>query len=165
MPVSTAEFLAGMRRLAAGVTIVTARHGGVPAGMTATAVCSLTAEPPSLLACIQRGTDTHDAIAGSGGFAVNLLTTRHRRLSDLFGGREGSFGPARFARGRWADGSTGAPLLRDAAAVFECRLRESLAASTHTVFIGEVVAVTLGEGEPLVYRDRAYHRLSPLVGA
>ena len=74
MPVPTDDYIAGMRRLAAGVTIVTARLGEVRAGLTATSVCSLTADPPGLLACVHREADAHALILESGRFAVNVLT-------------------------------------------------------------------------------------------
>jgi flavin reductase (DIM6/NTAB) family NADH-FMN oxidoreductase RutF len=164
LPVPTAEYLAGMRRLAAGVTIVTTRAGDVPAGLTATSVCSLTAEPPRLLACINREVDAHELIARSGVFAVNLLTPAHRELADLFGGRGETAGPDRFALGRWTTGRTGAPLLADAAATFECRLVEAIDAGTHSIFIGEVEAVTLpgDDAPPLAYHHRGYATLLPL---
>lgn len=165
MPVATAEFVAGMRRLAAGVSIVTARWQGVRAGLTATSICSLSAEPPRLLACVHREADAHAVITGSGSFAVNLLTVAHQALADHFGGRSGAFGPERFTQGTWLDGATGAPLLADAAVSFDCRLAEALAAGTHSIFIGEIETVRLGSDlTPLVYEDRAYRRLVPLEG-
>lgn len=160
MPVPTADFIAGMRRLAGGVTIVTARLGDVRAGLTATSVCSLTAEPPRLLACVHRDADAHDLIIASGYFALNVLTRSQQGLADHFGGRDTSHGPSRFAEGHWVAGETGVPLLVGAAASFECRLTETLAASTHTIFIGEVEALQTVEGASgLVYHDRTYHRL------
>ena len=164
MPIPSAEYLAGMRRLAAAVTIVTTRAGDVPAGLTATSVCSLTAEPPRLLACINREVDAHKLIARSRIFAVNLLTPAHRDLADLFGGRTETTGPARFAAGRWTTGRTGTPLLADAAAAFECRLVEAIDAGTHSIFIGEVEAITLlgDDAPPLAYHDRAYATLLTL---
>jgi flavin reductase (DIM6/NTAB) family NADH-FMN oxidoreductase RutF len=145
----------------AGVTIVTARLGEVRAGLTATSVCSLTAEPPRLLACLHREADAHDLILDSRVFAVNLLTPAHQALSDHFGGRDESHGPARFCVGAWTAGSTGVPTLTDAAAVFECRMVEAVAASTHSIFIGEVVALRHDRhAAALVYHDRAYHRLA-----
>jgi flavin reductase (DIM6/NTAB) family NADH-FMN oxidoreductase RutF len=161
LPVPTADFIAGMRRLAAGVTIVTARLGEVRAGLTATSVCSLTAEPPRLLACVHREADAHGLILESRQFAVNLLRPEHRALSDHFGGRDESHGPDRFGLGAWAVGVTGVPILADAAAVLECRLVEAVPASTHSILIGEVVAVEHDPGaEALAYHDRAYHRLT-----
>ena len=150
-----------MRRLAGGVTIVTARLGEIRAGLTATSVCSLTAEPPRLLACVHREADAHDLILESRLFAVNVLAPAHRELADRFGGRDDSHGPSRFALGRWRSGATGAPVLADAPASFECRLVEAVAASTHTIFVGEVEAVRLeGDAGALVYHDRHYHRLT-----
>jgi flavin reductase (DIM6/NTAB) family NADH-FMN oxidoreductase RutF len=150
-----------MRRLAGGVTIVTTRLGDVRAGLTATSVCSLTAEPPRLLACVHREADAHGLILESRVFAVNVLAPAHQELADHFGGRDDSHGPARFTLGRWRSGATGAPVLADAAASFECRLVEAVAAGTHTIFVGEVEAAVSRDGaEALVYHDRAYHRLT-----
>jgi flavin reductase (DIM6/NTAB) family NADH-FMN oxidoreductase RutF len=149
-----------MRRLATGVTIVTTRHGDVLAGLTATSVCSLTAEPPRLIACINRDADAHALIARSGVFAVNLLTPAHRDLADHFGGRTEAFGPARFELGAWTTGVTGAPLLLDAAASFDCRLVRTVPIGTHAIFIGEIEAVRhREEAEPLLYHDRGYATL------
>lgn len=165
MPVRSADFVAGMRRLAAGVSIVTTRCGEVTAGLTATAVCSLTAEPPRLLACIHREADAHALILKSRIFAINLLTLAHKDLAERFGGRTGCFGPARFTEGAWRRGVTGAPLLADAAASFDCRLVEAVPAGTHAIFIGEVEAVAFGPSAAvLVYEDRAYRRLIDLDG-
>lgn len=163
MPVPTADFLAGMRRLAAGVSIVTTAAGEVRAGLTATAVCSLTAEPPRLIACVQRNAEAHDLILRRRGFAVNLLTVTHQALSDRFGGRTEAFGSERFALGAWTTGRTGLPILADAAASFECRLVEAVAAGTHSIFIGEVEVVAFGSEAPrLIYEAHAYGRMIPL---
>ena len=164
MPVATADYLAGMRRLAAGVAIVTTRHGDVRAGLTATSVCSLTAEPPRLIACVHHRADAHDLILAAGAFAVNLLRPEHGKLADHFGGRDGSRGPARFGLGSWAGGATGMPVLEDAAAVFECRLIDAVAASTHSIFIGEVIAVRHDlRAAALIYLDRTYHRIDAVA--
>jgi flavin reductase (DIM6/NTAB) family NADH-FMN oxidoreductase RutF len=160
LPVSSADFIAGMRRHAAGVTIVTTRLGGIRAGLTATSVCSITAEPPRLLVCVQRDADAHDIVLRSRLFAVNVLTPAQRAIADRFGGLDESRGPSRFALGDWMPGITGAPLLAGAAASFECALVETVAASTHSVFIGQVEAARFDEHAPaLAYHDRTYHAL------
>jgi flavin reductase (DIM6/NTAB) family NADH-FMN oxidoreductase RutF len=160
LSVPVADYIAGMRRLASGVTIVTTSANGIRAGLTVTSVCSLTATPPRLLACIHREADAHGLILASGRFAVNLLKPEHQGLSDHFGGCDDSYGPCRFTIGGWTEGVTGAPFLPDAAAVFECRLVEQVAASTHTILIGEVVALRQDpDAAALVYLDRTYHRL------
>lgn len=146
-----------MRRLAAGVSIVTTRFDGMPAGLTATSVCSLTAEPPRLLVCVHRDADAHAGITGSGVFAVNLLGPRHRALADRFGGREEVTGPERFSEGYWREGAAGVPLLEDAVAIFECRLVEAVQAGTHAIFIGEVEDIRLGsETDVLLYHGRSF---------
>ena len=96
------------------------------AGLTATSVCSLTAEPPRLLACVHRDADAHGLILESGYFAVNVLTREQQDLAEHFGGRDSSHGPTRFGLGTGSIGRTGIPVLVDAAAVFECRLVEAL---------------------------------------
>jgi flavin reductase len=160
VPVPTAHYIAGMRRLAAGVTIVTTGLGELRAGLTATSVCSLTAEPPRLLVCVHRDADTHDIILQSRVFAVNVLVSSQRELADHFGRRDTSPALDKFASGEWARGSTGAPVLLGAAANFECGLVEAVEASTHTILIGEIEAARFDEGaSALVYHDRTYHRL------
>ncbi len=160
MHVATADFLAGMRRLAAGVAIITTRHGDVRAGLTATSLCSLTAEPPRLLACIHRRADAHDLILSSRRFAVNLLGPGQQALADHFGGRDDSHGPGRFGLGLWIAGSSGMPVLADAAAVLECRLVDAVPTGTHSIMIGEVDTVRDdAHAGALVYHDRSYHRL------
>jgi flavin reductase (DIM6/NTAB) family NADH-FMN oxidoreductase RutF len=159
-PVAADLFRHGMRYLAAGVSIVTSLRGAGRAGLTATAVCSLTAEPPQLLACVNRGAEAHDAIAESRVLCVNLLAGRHRALAQRFAGEGDCQGPARFLAGEWTTMLTGAPALADSLASFDCRLVEAIPASTHTVFIAQVVAVSEpGPGPVLVYADGRYRDL------
>ena len=81
-----AQFKLGMRSLAGAVNIITSRHGGHLFGMTATAVCSATAEPPTVLVCINRNTTTHEAVTEAEIFCVNVLRHEDRELSGLFSG-------------------------------------------------------------------------------
>lgn len=146
-------FRAAMRELAAGVTIVTAGTADGRRGLTATAVCSVSADPPTLLACINRATDGHAAIAASGHFCVNVVAAEHRDLAERFAGRDGARGAARFERGDWDCLVTGAPVLADAVAAFDCRVVEALSWGTHTIFIGRVAATRVAPARPaLVYR-------------
>lgn len=162
--VDIAAFRAAMRELAAGVTIVTAGAGDGRRGLTATAVCSVSVEPPTLLACINRATEGHAAIAESGAFCVNVVAAEHRVLADRFAGRDGARGASRFDVGDWDSLETGAPALGDALAVFDCRVVETIEWGTHTIFIGAVVGtrtrVALAEADPaahgLVYRAGAF---------
>lgn len=165
-PVAADLFRFGMRHLAAGVSIVTSIRGGVRAGLTATSVCSLTAEPPQLLACVNRGAEAHDAIAESRMLCVNLLAGRHRALAQRFAGEGDVQGSERFLAGEWVTLATGAPALADSLASFDCRLVQAIGAATHTVFIAQVVAVSEpGSGPALLYVDGCYRELALDSGA
>jgi flavin reductase (DIM6/NTAB) family NADH-FMN oxidoreductase RutF len=150
--VSADTFKQAMRRLAAGVTIVTTQHGEVRGGLTATAVCSLSIDPPQLLVCVNRSAAAHALIAEGENLCVNLLAHKHHELAARFAGQTGILGADRFDVGRWGRLRTGAPVLEDALASFDCVVTEKVAASTHTIFIGRVVDVHLrNDGRPLLY--------------
>lgn len=155
--VGAESFKAGMRRLAAGVTIVTSAHDGTRGGLTATAVTSLTADPPQLLVCVNRSAEAHAIIHRGARLAVNVLARGHQKLANRFAGEGGIHGAARFAAGRWTTLATGAPVLADAIAAFDCVVSEAVDSATHTIFIGRVVAVRARRGgKALVYEAGAY---------
>lgn len=148
-------FKAGMRRLAAGVTIVTTIHDGERSGLTATAVTSLSADPPQLLVCVSRSASAHDLIHRGARLCVNVLARRHQRLAARFAGIVQ--GAARFSAGRWMTLKTGAPVLADAIAAFDCVVSEAVDSATHTIFIGRVVDVRARrDGRPLLYEAGSY---------
>lgn len=151
--VDAADFRTAMRELAAGVTIVTAGSDIGRRGLTATAVCSVSADPPTLLVCINRDAEGHAAITASGAFCVNVIAAEHRGLAERFAGRDGARGAERFDRGEWNALVTGAPVLADALAAFDCRVIQATDWGTHTVFLGTVVATTASpERAALLYR-------------
>jgi flavin reductase (DIM6/NTAB) family NADH-FMN oxidoreductase RutF len=153
------RFKLGMRALAGTVTLITCAHAGHRYGMTATAVCSATAEPPTVLACVNRGTNTHDAIAKAGAFCVNVLRYEDRDLSTLFGGA--AQGEARFKSDLWTHLGTGAPVLLTALVSFDCKVVKKMPVGTHTVFLGQVEQLLIGKkGRPLLYADGQYSKLA-----
>jgi flavin reductase (DIM6/NTAB) family NADH-FMN oxidoreductase RutF len=159
------DYIDAMRLLPAGVTIVTAGSRGRRCGFTATAVCSVAAEPPHLLVCANRAMQTHEIIEATGHFAVNLLHAGDAALADRFGGRTGIEGEERFFGRRWTTFVSGAPVLTDACAVFDCVLVERLAVATHDVMVGRVLEVRRsGDETALVYVDRDYGRVMPAGG-
>jgi flavin reductase (DIM6/NTAB) family NADH-FMN oxidoreductase RutF len=163
MPADRSAFIHGMRQLAAGVTLVTTRSGKRRAGLTATAVCSVSADPPLLLICVNRQADAHDLIAASGVFAVNVLSAAQRALADRFSGAHGLFGAERFEAGTWVELATGAPVLGECLASFDCVLQGSVPAATHSVFLGGVEAVAVRAGlQPLIYAEGDYGLVAPL---
>lgn len=149
-------FKRGMRQLAGGVTLVTTLWQGERGGLTATAVCSVSAEPPQLLACINKTASAHDLILASGIFCVNLLATQHIKLCERFSGQHGTDGDARFNDGVWRSLQTGAPVLPEALASFDCETVRQVDAGTHTIFIGSIVDVAVAGGQPLIHVDGGF---------
>ena len=157
-----AQFKQGMRSLAGAGCIITSSHGGHRHGMTATAVCSATADPPTVLACVNRVTATHRAIADARLFCVNVLRHEDRDLSGLFSG--GQKVDERFRAEHWTTLATGAPVLLNALVSFDCRVVNSLDHGTHTIFLGEVEQLQIGrKGKPLLYSDGQYAKLASLA--
>lgn len=160
------QFRDGMRRLTAGVNIITTIDGdGIRYGLTATAVCSLTTEPPALIACVNLNSSISRFIEHSAVFAVNVLTDTHCGLAETFAGRAGLAREDRFTVGSWMTSLTGVPLLSDAAASFECRLLEARPFGTHLILIGDVVKTHLGGStdSPLLYGNGAFKGSRPLM--
>jgi flavin reductase len=161
-PVDAGQFKAGMRSLAGAVNIITSSHGGRRYGMTATAVCSATAEPPTVLVCINKLATTHSAIAKARAFCVNVLRSEDWQLSTTFSGAQS--GEARFKSGNWTRLATGSPVLVEALVSFDCRVVKKLVHGTHTVFLGQVEQILLGQkGKPLLYSDGQYAKLASLT--
>ena len=155
MSIDAAAFKKGMRHLAASVTLITTRHAGLRGGLTATAVCSVSAEPPQILVCVNKSASAHDPIGKSGVFCVNILAPQHRKIAERFAGMDGVEGDERFHdMGEWSSLSTGAPVLKGCPVSFDCRLVTRVAAGTHTVYIGEIVDLALDPAAPaLLYAD------------
>jgi flavin reductase (NADH)/flavin reductase len=150
-------FRVSMRHLASGVCVITTTtQDGKRWGLTATAICSVTADPPMLLACVNRATSTCAAILSAKRFAVNLLSADDRQISNRFAS---PIEPEqRFAEGQWGTLATGAPVLRSALAVFDCELEHVLEVSTHKILVGGIRALRPREPsvKPLLYAHGAY---------
>ena len=162
MAIDVASFRAAMARFPGAVTIVTARAGDERRGITATAVCSVTADPPSLLVCLNRKTGTCSAVAETGRFNVNLLAGDGGTLAMAFAGATGATGEAKFTTGNWQADARGLPHLTEALLGFSCEVTEQVSAGSHEIFIGQVVSIRHGEGAALVYEQSRFHRLLPL---
>ena len=155
------QYKLGMRTLAATVNIVTSTHSGHRYGMTATAVSSVTADPPTLLVCINKAATTHGAISRSGIFCVNTLRAEDSELSTAFSGALS--GEGRFKSRDWTHLTTGSPVLIDALVSFDCRLMKKIVQGSHTIFFGRVEQVLFGKkGKPLLYVDGQYAKIAAL---
>jgi flavin reductase len=160
VPVSKEAYHEAMARLGAAVNVIATAGPGGRAGFTASAVCSVTDMPPTLLICANRSNDTYAALKANGVVCVNTLTAGQQDLSAVFAGLTTHSVEQRFDFGAWSTLATGAPVLEDAAVAFDCRIDKVVEVGTHDVFFCIVEAVHLGETrEGLIYYARGYHRV------
>ena len=158
--VEPTAFREAMSRLGAAVHVVTTAGPAGKTGSTATAVCSVSDAPPTLLMCLNRRSQTNPVVVENGVFCVNTLGDAGAEIADIFAGRTGMQGTERFASGDWTVLSTGSPVLASAVVAFDCRIIEVRAVASHNVFFGAVETVRFGPAGPaLVYHERAYKRV------
>ncbi len=150
-----------MSRYAGHVQIVTTAHEGERRGVTITAACSVSDNPPMLLACVNASNPKNAIFQKSGRFALNTLAADQIDLANAFSGRDPALSAQeRFAMGAGQELVTGAPVLNRALAAFDCRIVEARVMATHIVLIGEVMDISFGEHKPaLLYMDRGYRAL------
>ncbi len=162
MPVSKQVYREAMARLGAAVNVITTDGPGGRAGFTASAVCSVTDTPPTLLVCANRTNDSYAAFKANGVLCVNVLTHGQQDMSPIFAGMTEHSMEGRFEAAVWRTLATGAPALEEAAVAFDCRIGQSVTVGTHDVFFCEVEAVMTGPvHEGLIYYGRGYHRVLP----
>lgn len=155
-------FRDGMSRLGAAVNIVTSNGYAGQLGFTATAVCSISDTPPSLLVCMNRRSHQNGPLKKNGVFCVNTLSASQQELSGVFSGIGKLEMDDRFRHGTWTTLETGSPVLLNAIVSFDCRIVQALEVNTHTIMIAEVVAVQNGAlATSLIYVNRRYHELHP----
>jgi flavin reductase (DIM6/NTAB) family NADH-FMN oxidoreductase RutF/DNA-binding GntR family transcriptional regulator len=130
-----------------GVAVITTQHGEQRFGVTASAVSSLSMDPPMILVCLNRKLPTNGAVRASGAFAVNILGEHHGELATQFATSH----PDKFRGVTLTEGSLGVPVLADALAHLECRVRECVDVATHSVFLAEVTTASAKSGSPLAY--------------
>ena len=153
-----------MRQLAASVSVVAAQSGGARGGLTMTAVCSVSLEPPTMLICVNQSSSSHDLIANAECFSVNILNEHQRIIAEVFAGQTGITDWDEGAA-VWSESDSGAPVLDEARASVICRTREIVKSGSHTIFLGEVVEVRVHEyadGHALLYSQGDYRGVSDL---
>lgn len=160
--ITSAEFRAAMRLPATSVTVIATGPLGARAGLTASAVCSLSDAPPMLLACVNLGSRALPAIRAHGAFSANFLTSGQTRVAEIFAGRTGLRGEDRFDAD-WIAGATGVPLLSTALASFDCVIEAEHESTTHAILIGRIMGVLRNETHPgLVYSSGTFGRMVDL---
>ncbi|MFG1421685.1 flavin reductase family protein [Roseixanthobacter liquoris] len=154
-------YRAGMRKLAGAASILTVGEGESRNGLTTTSVSSLSVEPPTLVVCVNKAASARAELTRRGCFAINVLRPHHRFLAEQFAGKDGMKGAARYAGARWTRLETGAPVLEDALAAFDCELEEAIERHSHVILLGRVVRARIAEtGAPLAYWDGDYRTLA-----
>lgn len=150
-------FRAVLGRFAAGVTVVTARDAtGRDLGMTVSAFCSLSLDPPYILICIDHAAAMYEVLEAAETFAVNILAAEQEALSRRFAAVDEHH---RFDGIGFVRGSLGAVLLDDALAHLECRLVRRCDGGDHGIYIGEVIAAEATAGQPLLYYRGGYAQI------
>ncbi|AOL08166.1 flavin reductase [Burkholderia contaminans] len=155
------DFREAMSRLPAGVNVITTDGVHGRWGITASAVCSVTDTPPTMLVCINRGSRAHDIMCGNGRVAINLLPHACQEVARTFAGMTPAPGDTRFDDTRWLDGRSGVPVLADANVSLEGRIIDSKTVGSHSVMFVEVDHIALhAAADGLIYFGRAFHRLA-----
>ncbi len=153
-------FREAMSRLGAAVHVITTDGPAGKTGFTATAVCSVSDAPPTLLVCLNRGATSMPILRDNRVFCVNTLRAGDQVIADTFAGRTKIAREARFDAGDWKALSTGSPALMSAVVALDCRVIEVKAVASHDIYFGVVEAIHSGPAGPaLVYHDRAYKQV------
>ena len=161
--VSKTDFRNAMARVCAPVTIVTTNGPAGRGGFTATAMCSVTDEPPTLLVCMNGRSTQAGLFLENKRFCVNVLSPEHQGLANLFAGGSADMG-TRYAAANWVGMAGGTEALADAIVSFDCTLEDVRQVGTHHVFIGRVESLrSRADGHALAYFDRSYVQVPSLL--
>ncbi|MGH2557480.1 MAG: flavin reductase family protein [Thermomicrobiales bacterium] len=157
MTISADLFREVFRRWPSGAAVVTSSDNGKPHGMVVGSFCSLSLDPPLVMVSAGTSTRMHDIIDRHGLFAVSILNSEQITIFDRFAGFDRGFDHDRFAGLETTTATTGLPVFPDGLAWVDCRIVDRHRGNGYTIFVGEVVAASLGEaaeGAPLVYFRR-----------
>lgn len=162
--IDAAAFKNAMARLPTAVNVVTTNGKAGAHGFTASAVCSVTDTPPTLLVCMNTASRSHAHFMENKALCVNVLGAQHEHISNTFASKLCS--KERFDQGSWSALETGAPVLDEALASFDCVIEDVQDVGTHSVIMCRVVAIKQsGHDESLVYFNRAYHYVGQVAMA
>jgi flavin reductase (DIM6/NTAB) family NADH-FMN oxidoreductase RutF len=159
LPLDKASFRHAMGHFASGVTIMTTTTAGRMHGMTVSAFTSQSLDPLLILVSVERSTVMHQLVLQSRAFAINILDEHGEGTARFFADNARLNGPE-FREGAYQIGTTGSPILDEAAAYLEATVHSTLEAGDHTIIVGQVVALEiLRDAEPLIYYRSGYRRV------
>ncbi|MGB3611732.1 MAG: flavin reductase [Cellvibrio sp.] len=161
--IEATDFRNAMSLLTSAVSVVTTTGSCGRYGFTASAVCSVTDTPPTLLVCMNKSSYLHARFVENKVLAVNVLGGPHQEISNVFASKLDA--EERFKHGSWTELKTGAPVLTDSLVTFDCQLEQVQTVGTHDILICRVVAIKQNQGEQgLAYFNRAYHQVGQAIG-
>ncbi len=159
MAVTRQDFRDAMARLGAAVNIITTGGPAGRGGFTASAVCSVTDDPPTLLVCMNRNATAAPALRANGNVCVNVVAAGQKETCMVFAGVTKCTMDERFDAGTWSTLATGAPVLQGAVVSFDCQVTDIIDKGTHSVVFAEVMGIRTGSQHDagLIYFGRDYH--------
>ena len=157
MPITKQEFRNALATFASGVTVVTAAApDGTLYGLTVSAFCSVSLEPPLVLVCIEKTARCHDPFGQTRKLVVNVLSEDQRLVSERFATQMED----KFEGMDYSLNEDGTPVLAGAVTVLECSVRDSYDGGDHTIFVLEVDRTEVAGGRPLLYFGGAYRAMN-----
>ena len=160
MTLDSEKLRQAMRAWTTGVAIITSIYEDQQYGMTVNSFTSISLNPPLVSVALKQLTHTHELVVRSGMVSVTILTSAQKELSDRFAGKLSSI-INRFDGVQTETISLDSPVFKDGMAYFDCRVINSMPVGENTLFVAEVLdARGEGEGEPLVYHNRQYWKLT-----
>lgn len=156
MSISRDEFRAALGRFASGVTVVTLKDAnGDWHGITVSAFCSVSLEPPLILVCIEKSAGSHHAFKHGEFFVVHVLRENQQHYSDQFA----SHLPDKFSGIEYEENGHGIPMLKDPLMRLECHLVDAHDSGDHTIFVGQIEHSRISDGKPLIYFHGNYRKM------
>ncbi len=156
-----ADFRQAMAHLCAAVNVITTDGPAGRCGITASAVCSVTDTPPTLLVCLNRSSAMHSVFETNGKLCVNVLPGEHEALARHFAGQTALTMEQRFRLPGWASGESGVPVLANALVSVEGEIAETKQVGSHSVIFVRATRIRVRhDGDGLVYYSRAFHRVA-----
>lgn len=155
-----AAFLGAMRAFVGSVSVITVGQGSDRSGLVVTSAISLSADPPLVLVCVNRGSSSWPLLERYGYFGVNALAAHHQPVAERFSGFGGVKGAARYEGADWVTAVTGAMLLADAPMALDCAVEEMIDRATHSIVIGRICAIRASDPmDGLIYWHGGYRGL------
>jgi flavin reductase (NADH) len=159
------EFRNAMAHLPAAVSIITTNGPGGQCGITASAVCSVTDSPPTVLVCLNRGSAMHEVFQKNGHLCVNVLADEHEQLAMHFSGATKVPMAERFGWDIWEpESESGQPVLASALVKLQGRIKEFKDVGSHSVMFVELSDIRVSEEkDSLIYFNRLFHKVKRMA--